>query len=170
MISVKRGCCNSSGMRNCSSPVSSELSRHALRRCPVFHRDKISVVTSARPGRNSLPETVPRRYLGAWNSRGNCFGVARSFTATKIRLSLRRGHAETHCPKLYRGVTSVHGIAAATVQALSGLSPRQKFGWHFGAAGACMIHFKPRRENRANVHSMAACLHSPEQAAAGKPG
>ena len=134
MISVKRGCCNSSGMRNCSSPVSSELSRHALRRCLIFHRDKISVVTPARPRRNSLPETVPRRYFGAWNSRGNCFGVARSFTATKFRLSFRRGHAETHCPKLYRGVTSVHGIVAATVSALPGLSPRHDFGCRSSAA------------------------------------
>ena len=161
MISVKRGCCNSSGMRNCSSPVSSELSRHALRRCLIFHRDKISVVTVARPRRNSLLETVPRRYFGAWNSRGNCFGVARSFTATKFRLSFRRGHAEIHCPKLYRGVTSVHGIVAATVSALPGLSPRHDFGCRSSAAGACMIHFKPRQENRANVHSIAARLHSP---------
>ena len=137
------------------------MTRHLPGRCPVFHRDMISDVTSVRPGRNSLPETVPRRYFGAWNSRGNCFGVARSFTATKFRLSFRRGQAEIHCPKLYRGVTSVHGIVAATVSALSGLSPRHDFGCHSGAAGACMIHFKPRRENRANVHSMAAHLHSP---------
>jgi len=99
----------------------------------------ISVVIPARPGRNSLPETVPRRYPGAWNSRGNRFGVARSFTATKFRLSLRRGYAEIHCPKLYRGVTSVHGIVAATVQALPSLSPRHDFGCHSGAARQKLI-------------------------------
>ena len=110
------------------------MTRHLPGRCPVFHRDMISDVTSVRPGRNSLPETVPRRYFGAWNSRGNCFGVARSFTATKFRLSFRRGQAEIHCPKLNRGVTSVHGIVAATVSALPGLSPRHDFGCHSGAA------------------------------------
>ena len=43
-----------------------DLSRHSPGRCPVSHRDMISVVTPARSGGNSLTETSTRHNFGAW--------------------------------------------------------------------------------------------------------
>ena len=59
-----------------------DLSRQPPGRCPVSHRDMISVVTPARPGGNSLTETSTRHYFGAWICRGSRPGVARFSTAT----------------------------------------------------------------------------------------
>ena len=74
-----------------------------------------------------MPETSTRHYFGAWICRGSRPGVARFFTATLLRLSLRRGRTENYCPKLQRGTTSVHGFVAATDRALPGFSPRPCF-------------------------------------------
>ena len=126
-----------------------ELSRQSPGRCPVFHRALLSVVAPARSDKKSLPEISMRPHLGAWNCRVSRPGIARFFTATCFRLSLRRGQTKNHCPvfhrdllsvvaptrpdknhcpKLQRDLSSVHGIVAAVARALPGFSPRLAFG------------------------------------------
>ena len=107
--------------------------------CPKLQRALASVVTPARPGGNSLTETSTQHYFGAWNCRGGRPGVARFFTATCFRLSLRRGQTKNHCPKFQRDLSSVHGIVAAVARALPGFSPRLAFGCHSGAAGRKLV-------------------------------
>ena len=94
-----------------------DLSRQPPGRCPLFHRDLISVVSQTHSGAAGLKS------------------IARNFNALLLRLSLRRGRAEIHCPKLQRSTTSVHGFVAATHRALPAFSPRPCFGCHSGAAG-----------------------------------
>ena len=75
-----------------------------------------------------MTETSTQHYFGAWNCRGGRPGVARFFTAPCFQLSLRRGQTKNHCPKLQRGLISVHGFVAAVARALPGFSPRLAFG------------------------------------------
>ena len=93
-----------------------DLSRQPPGRCPLFHRDLISVVSQTHSGAAGLKS------------------IARNFNALLLRLSLRRGRAEIHCPKLQRSTTSVHGFVAATHRALPAFSPRPCFGCRSGAA------------------------------------
>ena len=65
--------------------------------------------------------------------------IARNFTASCIRLPLRRGRTETHCPELQRGLPSVHEYVAATRHTLPDFSPRLAFGCRFGAVRQKLI-------------------------------
>ena len=65
--------------------------------------------------------------------------IARNFTASCIRLPLRRGRTETHCPELQRGLPSVHEYVAATRHTLPDFSPRPAFGCRFGAVRQKLI-------------------------------
>ena len=126
-----------------------ELSRQVSGRCPVFHRALLSVVTRVRPDKNhcpkfqrglisvhgivaagvrALPGFSPRLAFGCCSCATGVKLIARFFTATCFRLSLRRGQTKIHCPKLQRGLSSVHGIVAAVARALPGFSPRLAFG------------------------------------------
>ena len=139
------------------------MSRLSVIRCPIFHRALHSVVASARSGRNSLPGISP--WLGglpsvaasarsgrnslpgisprlAFGCRTSAAGqklIARNFIATCIRLPLRRGRTENHCPEFHRGLPSVHEYVAATRHTLPGFSPRLAFGCRTSAAGQKLI-------------------------------
>ena len=115
------------------------MSRLSVIRCPGFHRALLSVVAPARPGRKSLPDTSSRLCFGAWICRDCRPSIARIFTASCFRLSLRRGRTENHCPKLHRGPASVHRFVAAARHTLPGFSPRLAFGCPSGAAGQKII-------------------------------
>ena len=65
--------------------------------------------------------------------------VARNFIATCLRLSLRRGQAETHCPEFQCVLASVHEYVAATRHTLPYFSPRLAFGCRFGAVRQKLI-------------------------------
>ena len=65
--------------------------------------------------------------------------IARNFTASCIRLPLRRGRTETHCPVSHRGLPSVHEYVAATRHTLPDFSPRLAFGCRFGAVRQKLI-------------------------------
>ena len=91
-----------------------DLSRQLTGRCPVFHR---GLAFGCRFGAAGLKS------------------IARNFNAPCFRLSLRRGQAEIHCPKLQRGTTSVHGFVAAAARALPAFSPRSCLGCRSGAVG-----------------------------------
>ena len=116
-----------------------DLSRLPPERSPDFHRALLSVVVPARPDRKSLPDTSPRLCFGAWICRDCRPSIARIFTASCFRLSLRRGRTENHCPKLHRGPASVHRFVAAARHTLPGFSPRLAFGCPSGAAGQKII-------------------------------
>ena len=83
----------------------------------------------------ALPGFSPRLAFGCQPCAAGQRIIARNFTAPCFRLSLRRGRTETRCPKLQRGLPSVHGFDAADARALPGFSPRLAFGCRFGAAG-----------------------------------
>ena len=137
-----------------------ELSRQVSGRCPVFHRALLSVVTRVRPDKNhcpkfqrglisvhgivaagvrALPGFSPRLAFGCCSCATGVKLIARFFTATCFRLSLRRGQTKNHCPKFQRDLSSVHGIVAAVARALPGFSPRLAFGCHSGAAGRKLV-------------------------------
>ena len=65
--------------------------------------------------------------------------IARNFIATCLRLSLRRGQAETHCPEFQCVLASVHEYVAATRHTLPYFSPRLAFGCRFGAVRQKLI-------------------------------
>ena len=132
-----------------------ELSRQVSGRCPVFHRALLSVVTRVRPDKNhcpkfqrglisvhgivaagvrALPGFSPRLAFGCCSCATGVKLIARFFTATCFRLSLRRGQTKIHCPKLQRGLSSVHGIVAAVARALPGFLPRLAFGCRPGGS------------------------------------
>ena len=119
-----------------------------------------------------MPETSTRHYFGAWICRGSRPGVARFFTATLLRLSLRRGRTENHCPILQRSLASVHEYVAAARHTLPGFSPRLAFGCRSGAAGqkiiaryfiASCFRLSPRRGRTENhypiLHRALASVH-----------
>ena len=72
-----------------------DLSRQPPGRCPLFHRGLASVVAPARPDWNPLPETSLRSCFGCRSGAAGRNLVDRNFTALLLRLSLRRGRAET---------------------------------------------------------------------------
>ena len=96
--------------------------------CLKLHRALLSVVAPARRDKKSLPGFSPRLALGCRSGAAGQKFIARFFTATCFRLSLRRDQTKIHCPKLQRGLSSVHGIVAAAARALPGFSPRLAFG------------------------------------------
>jgi len=104
-------------------------------RCPVFYRALLSVVAPARLDKKSLPEFSPRLAFGCRSGAAGQKIVVRFFTAPCFRLSAMHGRTENYCPKLHRGLPSVHGFDAADARALSVFSPRLAFGCRFGAAG-----------------------------------
>ena len=93
----------------------------------------------ARPDRNSLPGISTRLAFGQRFSAVRQKLIARNFIATCLRLSLRRGQAETHCPEFQCVLASVHEYVAATRHTLPDFSPRLAFGCRFGAAGQKLI-------------------------------
>ena len=100
--------------------------------CLKLHRALLSVVAPARRDKKSLPGFSPRLALGCRSGAAGQKFIARFFTATCFRLSLRRDQTKIHCPKLQRGLSSVHGIVAAAARALPGFSPRLAFGCRLG--------------------------------------
>ena len=119
--------------------------------CPELHRGYTSVHGFDAASARALPCFSPRLDLGCRFGAAGLKSIARNFTALLLRLSLRRGRAETRCPKLQHGTTSVHGFDAAFARALPGFSPRHDFGCHSGAAGRKLVD---RNFNAAQLRCM----------------
>ena len=107
--------------------------------CPSFHRALLSVVAPARLDKKLLPAFSPRLAFGCQPCAAGQKIIARNFTAPCFWLLLRRGRTETRCPKLHRGLPSVHGFDAADARALPEFSPRLAFGCQPCAAGQKII-------------------------------
>ena len=131
------------------------MSRQVSGRCPVFHRALLSVVTRVRPDKNhcpkfqrglisvhgivaagvrALPGFSPRLAFGCCSCATGVKLIARFFTATCFRLSLRRGGTKNRCPVFHRALLSVVAPARRDKKSLPGFSPRPCFGCLFGAA------------------------------------
>ena len=89
--------------------------------------------------RHTLPDFSPRLAFGCRFGAVRQKLIARNFTVACLRLPLRRGQAETHCPVFHRGLHSVAAPARPDRNSLPGISSRLAFGCRFGAAGQKII-------------------------------
>ncbi len=107
--------------------------------CPKLQRGLPSVHGFDAADARALPEFSPRLAFGCRSGAAGQKIIARNFTAPCLRLSAMRGRIENYCPKLQRGLPSVHGFDAADARALSVFSPRLAFGCRSGAAGQKIV-------------------------------
>ena len=77
--------------------------------------------------RHTLPDFSPRLAFGCRFGAVRQKLIARNFTAACLRLTLRRGQAETHCPEFHRVLPSVVAPARPGRNSLSGISTRPCF-------------------------------------------
>ena len=101
------------GLKSIARNFNALLLRLSLRRgraeihCPKLQRSTTSVHGFVAATHRALPAFSPRPCFGCRSGAARLKSIARNFNALLLRLSLRRGRTEIHCPKLQRALLSV---------------------------------------------------------------